>query len=113
MKLRLDFMADDKNKFAIMYGPIVLAGALGTEGCQAPIPFAGNNELEYARVTDPKVPSLASAHLPPMQWIRPLAGKPLTFEIFGGKSQPLTLSPVNAANRQRYTVYWESQPANA
>ena len=108
MKLRLEPMADDLNKFAVDYGPIVLAGTLGTEGYQAPIPFAGNNPLKYARVPDPQVSLIADVNSPVDQWARLVADKPWTFTTDGvGRPKEVTLVPVTAANRQRYTVYWD------
>ena len=108
MKLRLEPMRDNPNKFAIMYGPLVLAGALGTEGYQPPIPFAGNNELEFAGVPDPAIPVLASSHRPVEQWVHPVPGKSLTFKAAAASgNQDVTLQTLNALNNQRYNVYWD------
>jgi uncharacterized protein len=114
MKLHVEPMADDKNKFAILYGPLVLAGALGAEGLQPPMPFAGNNQLEYAHVPDPPVFSTADQDKPVDQWVEPVPGKPLNFvTTTAGTSGKIDLLPVYAINRQRYTVYWDRKPAGA
>ena len=40
MELRVETTPDDPSRGAVLYGPIVLAGQLGTEGMQAPAPFS-------------------------------------------------------------------------
>lgn len=45
MSLRLEPMPDNATRTAICYGPVVLAGELGTEGIKPPMPYG--NFLEH------------------------------------------------------------------
>jgi DUF1680 family protein len=106
MELRLERLPDRQDIAAILYGPIVLAGALGgaegltkdkvygkygPEGDPVPVPaFEGNNDA------------------PLHTWIKPVAGKPLTFEtVNAGKPSDVTLIPFYKLFGQRYAIYWE------
>lgn len=40
MSLQLETTSDNPQKGALLYGPLVLAGELGTEGMQTPAPFS-------------------------------------------------------------------------
>jgi DUF1680 family protein len=112
MTLRVEPMPDNQNRFTIMYGPVVLGGALGTEGYHPPIPFAGNNELKFAKVPDPPTPGLATSDRPVNQWVHPVVGKTLTFKASKvAGPEVVILQTLNALDRQRYTVYWDKRPA--
>lgn len=112
MELHLEPMRDDPDKVAILYGPIVLAGILGTEGYQSPMPYAGNSQMVYAHVPDPEVPSLVTDGKPVREWVRSASNQPLNFKIMGaGKADGVSLIPVYAANHERYTVYWDAPGA--
>jgi hypothetical protein len=109
MELHLEPMPDDPTKISILYGPIVLAGALGTKGYQSPIPYAGDNQWEYAHVPDPDVSSLGTDGRPVSECVQAVPGKPLNFNLLGtGRDRGVcSLFPVYAANHERYTVYWD------
>jgi DUF1680 family protein len=112
MELRVEPMRDDPTKISVLYGPIVLAGLFGTEGYQSPMPYAGNSQMVYQHVAAPEVPSLVTNGRPVGEWVQPVPNKPLNFKIAGaGKADGLSLVPVYAANHERYTVYWDIQPA--
>lgn len=109
MELHLEPMPDDPAKISILYGPIVLAGILGTQGYQSPMPYAGDSQWAYARVPDPDVPALVTDGRPVSEWVQPVANKPLNFTLVGaGRASGVSLLPVYAANHERYTVYWDS-----
>ena len=40
MRLAMERMPDNPRKGALLYGPVVLAGVLGTEGMQPPAPYS-------------------------------------------------------------------------
>ncbi len=43
----------------------------------------------------------------PDTWIKPVAGKPLTFQTVGvGKPQDVTLIPFHKLFGERYSIYW-------
>ncbi|MGD0326865.1 MAG: beta-L-arabinofuranosidase domain-containing protein [Terriglobia bacterium] len=110
MELHLEPMPDDPAKTSILYGPIVLAGMLGTEGYQSPMPYAGDNQKAYAHVPDPDVPALVTDGRPVSEYVQQVANKPLNFTLVrAGRASGVPLMPVYSANHERYTVYWDSR----
>jgi uncharacterized protein len=109
MELHVEPMPDDPTKISILYGPIVLAGMLGTKGYHSPMPYAGNSQWAYAHVPDPDVPSLVTGGRPVSEWVQAVPGKPLNFTLVGTDREEsvYSLLPVYAANHERYTVYWD------
>ena len=64
---------------------------------------------QYAPTGDPvPVPSFETKSEDPNTWIRPVAGKPLTFQTAGvGKPNDVTLVPFYKLTGQRYGIYWK------
>jgi DUF1680 family protein len=100
---------DDATKAALVYGPIVLAGEMGTEGMQAPAPYSNpwlhNDYYTY----DHKVPgnlvkALTLDASKPGTAVQPVPGKPLTFKTI---KEGIILRPLYDVHRQRYVVYWQ------
>ena len=80
-----------ENIVAFLYGPIVLAGQLGTEGM--PSSYAPN-QSDFNKVVDPNVPVLIADVNNVTAHIEPVAGKPLVFQTKGiGKPKDITLIP--------------------
>jgi len=117
MHLSASVMPDDHSTQAFLYGPIVLAGDLGSEGLterliegpNAPrIPRPGFN---YRRRPDapPPVPTIeipsfhATGEL--ASWIKPADG-PLAFHT-AGQQKDVSLAPLNSIFGKRYSVYWQ------
>jgi hypothetical protein len=106
MKLRLERLPDRPDVAAILYGPIVLAGALG-----------GGDKLteekvygKYGPEGDPvPVPRFDFKETEPLEsWIKPVAGKPLTFRTSSaGKPEDVTLVPFYKLFGERYAIYWQ------
>jgi len=112
MHLHQEALPDNPNKVALLYGPIVLAGQLGKQGIQTPIPYA-KDQWAYANVSDPAVPVFVhDADL--TQYVKPVEGQSLTFRTDGiGHPQDLTLKPFYSTYYDRYTVYLESYSPEA
>lgn len=108
MHLHVEPMANDKNKVAIMDGPIVLAGVLGG---YVPLPYAKNNN-QFFDMPTVAVPELAIANKPVSEWLKPVPGKPLHFKTEGvGQPNDVELAPFYDISHQHYTVYWDvAQP---
>jgi uncharacterized protein len=107
--LRTETMPGNSNKISILYGPLVLGGQLGE---------VTDLKLRYAnlRASDhfSDVPALITNGRPVDEWVRPVKGKPLTFETVGvGQPHDVTLVPFYQQAHDRYTVYWDlsSPPA--
>jgi len=95
---------------AILYGPVVLAGALGNEAMtkemQSGLGLPDVDRMVSQGAAIP-VPSLVVPNPDPNTWIKPVKGKPLTFQTVGtGKPKDVTLIPFYRAFGQRYAVYW-------
>jgi uncharacterized protein len=92
MHLYTESMPDNKNRVALLYGPILLAGDLGNA---MPDPVYGT-------------PVLLTSNHQVEDWVKPVAGKPLTFKMQGvGKPFDTELSPFYDMHRHFYSVYWD------
>jgi hypothetical protein len=110
MGLHLAPMPDDPDVAAIMYGPIVLAGALGTEA-MTPEMQTGLGWPDVDRMNSNgaaiEIPCLVASGRPLEEWIKPVAGKSLTFRTFNvGRPADVTLVPFYRLFGQRYAIYW-------
>ncbi len=137
MKVHAHAMPDDPTVQAFMYGPLVLAGALGNEGL--------THEMMYSDPVNPRrgegmrgqplpAPELVAPSTDPGDWIRPagdravdrrdvevVAGSPgdwtraaaddgLAFRVTQER-RPLSLIPLNRLFGQRFAVYWRVKGA--
>jgi len=113
MSLRLEATPDNPKIAAVMYGPIVLAGELGTAGMTRPQPFHDvKNPYEYYdydyQIPENLVHTLAVGSKQLINYLQAVPGDPLTFKTTdksGGRE--MTLSPYYNLHRQRYIVYWD------
>ncbi len=103
MNLHLERLPDDAETMAILYGPLVLAGDLGSEG------------LTDDKVYGPMGPSGEPVPTPHLAgdrgrldtWIKQVPGKSLTFRTVGaGKPNDVTLVPFYRLFSRRYAIYW-------
>jgi DUF1680 family protein len=126
MRLHLQPIPDDPTLAAIMYGPLVLAGELGTENLDPKRIYSDDKFLHGGFPAIP-VPELAGDRNALDKWIQPVSAPAektvsqktvsqkdvaLTFRTVGaGRSQGVTLSPFYRVFNQRYCVYWKFRPA--
>jgi len=103
MHLHVDATPDDETVQALMYGPLVLAGDLGSAGLTAAMHIGGDNPPPLP--APPPAPEFVAASLDPASWIEPDARGPLTFRT-KGQSRDIRLVPFNRIVDQRYGVYW-------
>ena len=107
MEIQLETTPDNPQKGALIYGPLVLAGELGTEGMQSPAPFS-NPELYNDYYTyDYHIPAGLNTTLQvdlkhPERCLQ-RTGKSLEFR----NQQGTLLKPLYDLHRQRYVVYWD------
>lgn len=104
MSLRVEATPDNPDRGAVLYGPIVLAGDLGTEGV---IPFSDPTVRNDYYTYDYKIPAgldttLAIDAAKPEASLAKADGA-LTFTSADGK----TLRPLYDTHRRRYVVYWD------
>jgi uncharacterized protein len=109
MALKAVATNDNPKKVAFVYGPIVLAGEMGTEGMKPPAPYS-NPKLHNDYYTyDYRVPSDITTALNVDTRkldasIQPVAGEPLTFKT---TKEGVILKPLYDIHRERYVVYWD------
>ena len=91
MTLRAEPMPDNDRRVALLYGPIVLAGKLGSE-----------------KESKPTIPVFIEDNQSFLQRVQPVAGQPLTFQSVGvGRPDDVTLIPFYQAHDERYSVYFD------
>ena len=103
MHLSVEAMPDDPKTQAFLYGPLVLAGDLGSEGLTEQLTVGPN--APRMRGMPLEIPSFQAAGTDPASWIKP-AGAPLTFRTTG-QQKDVTLAPLNSIFGKRYSVYWQ------
>jgi len=103
MELHTEAMPDDPSVQAILYGPLVLAGNLGSQGLTQPMIVGPMGPGLKEHPMD--LPGFRAGRKGLNAWIKPADGKPLTFRTTGQK-QDVTLTPFNRIFGERYSVYW-------
>lgn len=97
-KLHIEGLPDNKNRAALMWGPLVLAGDLGPERRGAP--------------ADP-IPSFVSADKPVGEWLQPVADRLGVFHTVGvgkvtdGSEKELEFVPFYRLHRRTYGIYFD------
>ena len=102
MSLHLHAMPDDPTLAAVMYGPLVLAGRLGTDGLTP--------DVLRAEPTKPRtIPEYKGQPIPApelrAQGAERVAGRGLEFRAAGEKGA-VTLVPFHTIFDERYAIYW-------
>ncbi|WP_427181463.1 beta-L-arabinofuranosidase domain-containing protein [Paenibacillus sp. TC-CSREp1] len=105
MALRKYTARDDAHKVAFLYGPIVLAGALGSEGLP-------EDTIIDETALNPKtaaVPVIWTEEEDVRKWINVVDASKLTFELskeVTSTGEAVKLIPFYAVHHEFYTVYW-------
>ena len=108
MALRTRPAMDHAEVVSFFYGPVLLAGGLGTR--DMPPSDAAIRQTEFHNLPVPLVPRLASTTT---SALTPVPGKPLHFtaKIAGEPGERSTQSfvPFYEMHHQRYSIYWRSK----
>jgi DUF1680 family protein len=108
LSLHAQPMPDDDSLVALLYGPLVLAGRLGTAGLTPATlraePSKPRTVPEYKAEPVP-APALHGRPDNLEDWIKPVPGKTLEFRTVG-QAQEITLVPLSTVFDERYAVYW-------
>ncbi|MGO9113222.1 MAG: beta-L-arabinofuranosidase domain-containing protein [Thermoguttaceae bacterium] len=106
MNLRVEPLPGEPKIVALFYGPIALAGELGTEGLDK-LNLCTRGQLDLARVPVPEVPVFVCDPADLLKHIERVPRQPLTFRTSGiGRPRDVTLSPYWRLHHQRFTIYW-------
>lgn len=105
--LRKEALPDNPNRFAVMWGPLVLAGDLGPA-----LTFQrGRQQQDQAAAPPPPpppAPILIAPEQPVANWLKPVAGQPGRFRTTGvGLKEEIDFLPFYQVPRRRYAVYWD------
>jgi hypothetical protein len=103
MRLTVEPIEDDPTLQAFLYGPLVLAGQF-PKGELSEELLHKNQGPEIYQAPELDVPLLQAKGPDLSDWIKPVAGQPLTFRT-SGQAQDVTLRPLNES-WQRFAVYW-------
>ena len=108
MSLHLHPMPDDPTLAAVMYGPLVLVGRLGTDGLTPDVlraePTKPRTVPEYKDKPGPAL-ELRTQGAAPSAWIRRASERGLEFRT-AGLTRDVTLVPFHTIFDERYAVYW-------
>jgi DUF1680 family protein len=103
MDLHVVAMPDDPALQAVLYGPLVLAGDLGSQGLTKDMIIGPQGPETKSLPLD--IPGFHPAGKDLNQWIRPQAA-PLEFRTTG-QPRDIALTPLNRFFDKRYSVYWK------
>ncbi|HEU4767253.1 MAG TPA: glycoside hydrolase family 127 protein [Pyrinomonadaceae bacterium] len=101
--LRIEGLPDNKNRAALMWGPLVLAGDLGPERRGAPERLG----------SDEDVPGFVTSEKPVGEWLHPVPDRLGIFRTVGvgrslnGVQKEIEFSPFYRLHRRTYGVYWD------
>jgi uncharacterized protein len=113
MRLQLEPLARDATLQAVRYGPLVLAGRLGSAGLDAQnlraAPTRPRTVPEYP-LGPVEAPLIVARAMDAGSWLESVPGRPLEFRTIG-QPRSLTLVPLNSLFDERYAVYWKVQLA--
>lgn len=113
MRLHIHAMPDDPTMQAIMYGPLVLVGRLGTEGLTPDVlraaPTQPRTVPEY-KSGPVAAPALVARGSGLEDWIARTGRGALEFRTVG-QAQDVTLVPFHSIFDERYAVYWKVSEA--
>ncbi|MBV9155045.1 MAG: glycoside hydrolase family 127 protein [Acidobacteriaceae bacterium] len=103
MYLHVVAMPDEPTTQALLYGPLVLAGKLGSDGL-APDSIVGpmGPEIEKHPLS---VPQFRATGATPDSWIKQNSRDPLSFRTVG-QQVDVSLVPFNRVPEERYSIYW-------
>lgn len=107
LALRTETLPRSKEWIAVLWGPVVLAGELGTAGLEALDFRATHNYVATQELPIETVPVFVGNAEDVPSRIRPVAGRHLAFRTTGlAEPADVTLAPLYEVHRQRYAVYW-------
>ena len=100
MGLRLEPLQGDSTRAALFYGPVLLAGQLGTEGMEAPAPHSDPSKYNDYYTYNYHIPDhlkTAMLDIDSLEHTAPLEWK---------TDEGITVTPLYDTHRQRYVLYW-------
>jgi DUF1680 family protein len=119
MSLHAEQLTGHSEYAAFLYGPVLLAGELGTAGLKRS-DFYGDgvssdhNQLAQNKISVDEVPVMIGSPESALSHIVRRSGTPLAFQTSGlAKPNDVTLAPFYSLHFQRYAIYWRFQTSDA
>ena len=112
MRLTSEPLPGSPDYAAFFYGPVLLAGRLGTEGLTPADfhgggPFNSPGQTAQKKIPESHVPFMVGTPAGAIHSIVPTQGQPLTFHTAGlAKPDDVTLVPFYTLFFERYALYW-------
>ena len=104
--LYLEHAKDAASMVSVFYGPVLLAGELGSDNM--PKDFADKDA--YLRVPAVRLPDIVSSSGDPANWLRPVANERSSFTMHdAGPADGIKFRPLYEVHHERYSVYWRLQ----
>ena len=107
MSLRTEPLPGDETRQAVMYGPLVLGGRLGSEGVTKELMYSGYDTAPDEHPGE--APAIQPASRDVASWVEPVPGEALSFRTKGQASEA-ALIPFYQIAGEKYVVYWKVQP---
>jgi DUF1680 family protein len=108
MRLRTEALPDTPDRVAVFYGPVLLAGDLGTEGL-TPQRRYGPSAPQLGRMKTPVIPAFVSQPGALLSHVAADTTRPLVFRTSGlAFPNDVTLVPFWKTLDVRYNVYWKT-----
>ena len=104
LQLRTEPLPGSDRYAALLYGPYVLAGRMGTENLPASF-WAGIDNIAHNKIPVPDR-SVLPAGEPPLRHIVRRSERPLTFGIDAPGYGQVSIEPFYRIHFERYTLYW-------
>ena len=102
--LRLERAKDVPSMVSVFYGPLLLAGRLGSEG----MPGDFGDKEAFFKLPPAPVPPIVNSSANPADWLTLADASTLTFKARdAGPASGIVFQPLHAVHHERYSVYWE------
>ena len=107
LRVRTEMLPGSKEWISVLWGPVVLAGELGTEGLEDLDFSRTHNYVATKPIPVEKTPVFIGSAEDVAAKVKPVVGQPLAFHT-AGLAQPVdvSLAPFYRVHRQRYAIYW-------
>jgi uncharacterized protein len=108
MRLHMETLPGEPDIAALLYGPVVLAGCLGTTGITPGADIIVNERAEGEMLDLPMaLPELALESADLENRVRRLPGESLSFVVRGhSPARDIELVPYHSIAHERYSLYW-------
>lgn len=112
MSLRLEPLPNSPHISAVVYGPVLLAQSMGTEGMDTHKDISMGQD-PYGNLPALPVSTLVGDTSDILSKFKPIPGQPLTFKSDGaGDPAEIALTPFYKIQHQRYNMYWKVYTAS-